>query len=126
MPLTTPLRNAMLSAINTQLNGGSLELYTASFTTLLATFTLPSPAFGTPSNGSMGANAIAAVNAVATGAAESWRLKSSGGAVQWEDDTADAISESTGTGIIKLNQANTNITQGQQVSISSWTISQPA
>lgn len=127
MPLSTNARNAMLDALTALMNGGSLQLATdGTFATILATFTLPNPAFGASSNGVATANAIANVNAAASGNAEAWRVRNSSNTVVWDRSDAGAVSESGGGGAIVLNQASTAIVSGQTVSIGSFTITQPA
>ena len=83
--------NAEANAVGTLMTGGSVEIYTgsqpataatAASGTLLATVTL-----GTAGSASAGVVAMpdpASVNAVATGTAGWFRVKSSGGATVWD------------------------------------------
>jgi len=88
--------------------------------TLLATLTLPNPAFGASSAGVATANAISAVAASATGTAGWFRAKS-GGAATVLDGSATATG---GGGDMQLN--STSLVSGVNVQITSWTVTMPA
>jgi hypothetical protein len=116
-------RNASVDAVNTQLNGGTVEIRTGTAAaidsaptgTVLATFTIAATAFGAASSGSSTANAISDVTAGAAGTqiAGHYVAKTSGGAA--------ARNGAVG---IELTINNTSITNGDNVSITSWTYAQ--
>jgi hypothetical protein len=115
-------RNASVDAVNTQLNGGTVEIRTGSAAaidstptgTVLATFAVAATAFASASSGSATANAISAVTAGATGTAGHYVAKTSGG--------APARNGTVGS---ELTINNASITSGDNVSITSWAYSQP-
>lgn len=124
--LSNEAASAKAQAIKDLLAGGILRIYTGSAPTnaddaatgtLLATFTLPSPAFGTPANGVMTANAIADVTAAASGTAAYWRALGAGVNV-----ICQGTAGTSGTSMI-LN--STTFTSGGVVSVVSWTYTQP-
>jgi hypothetical protein len=88
--------------------------------TLLATLTLPNPAFGAASSGVATANAITAVAASATGTAGWFRAKSGGGATVLDG----SCTATGGGGDMQLN--STSLTSGVNVQITSWTVTMPA
>jgi hypothetical protein len=114
-------RNASVDAVNTQLNGGTVEIRTGTAAaidsaptgTVLATFTIAATAFGAASSGSSTANAISDVTAGATGTAGHYVAKTSGG----------AASRNGAVGA-ELTINNASITSGDNVSITSWTFAQ--
>jgi hypothetical protein len=114
-------RNASVDAVNTQLNGGTVEIRTGSAAaidsaptgTVLATFTIAATAFASASSGSAAANAISDVTAGATGTAGHYVAKTSGGAAS-----------RNGTVGSELTINNASITSGDTVSITSWTFAQ--
>jgi hypothetical protein len=91
-------RNAELDAIAPLANGGKLRLYTGAqpatpetaigAQVLLAEWTMPTPAFGAAAAGVITANAITAVNALATGQATWFRLVKSDGVTPLWDGSA--------------------------------------
>lgn len=122
-------RNAMLSALAALWNGGTIEIRTgakpatpgaAATGTLLATVSLPSPAFGSPAAGVINLNDPPAVSGVASGAAGWCRVLSSS-AAPVQDGTVTA----TGGGG-DLTLSTTSITPGLSVDITGGTITQPA
>lgn len=126
----TSARNAAVDAVVDLLDAGgagSIEIRTgakpaapgdAATGTLLATLTLPATAFGSSVGGTANLNAVAAVNAAASGDAGYFRAKSGAGT---------AIFDGTvGTAGADLNLNSVTITAGGQVSITSGTFSQPA
>jgi hypothetical protein len=77
----TPVRNTLADAIATLVDGGSgagkLKIYSASFATLLATFTLPDPAFAAASSGKIVGDSISSTTGSATGTAAVFRVTDS-------------------------------------------------
>ena len=114
-------RNASIDAVNTQLNGGTLEIRTGTAAaidstptgTVLATFTIAATAFGAASSGTSTAAAISGVTAGATGTAGHYVAKTSGGAA--------ARNGAVGS---ELTINNASITSGDAVSVTSWTFAQ--
>jgi hypothetical protein len=114
-------RNASIDAVNTQLNGGTVEIRTGTAAaidssptgTVLATFTIAATAFASAASGTSTANAISDVTAGATGTAGHYVAKTSGG----------AASRNGAVGA-ELTIDNTSITNGDTVSITSWTFAQ--
>lgn len=124
MQLAIAGRNAALDAINTLLNGGTIEIRTGAAAaidsaptgTVLATLTINATAFGAASAGSATANAITDVTATAAGTAGHYVAKDSGGNAE-RNGTAGV----SGTDMI-LNTVTFGI--GDDVSVVSWTIAQ--
>jgi len=131
-----PLRLAD-SARNASVNGvvdlldvggaGSIKIYTgtqpatpatAASGTLLATVTLPNPAFGSSSGGSASLNDPASVNAVATGTAGWARFADGAGAVVFDGQ----VTATSGGGVVELS--STSLTSGAPVDITGGTASQ--
>ena len=136
--MTTRLSNASaLAAANAvvdQLDGaaGTLEIRTgaaptnvedADSGTLLATFTLPAPAFGAAADGAPNAvataNSITGVTAAATGTAGHFRVKANGGTALWQGSCGATSSGEN------MELSNTSIATGQDVDITSWTFTLP-
>ena len=119
-------RNAAINAVNALINSGTVEIRTgapasvdsAPTGTVLATFTLGNPAFGTASAGSSSANLPSDATASASGTAAHYVVKDSSGNVE-----RNGTAGTSGTDMI-LN--NTTFTTGDTVSITSWSFSQPA
>lgn len=125
--------NAVVDRLDDGPAAGLLRIYTgappvnvedAATGTLLAELTLSDPAFGNAADS--GGSAQAAANSIAsdlsadaTGVAGWWRaVDSNGNGVIQGDVTAAG-----GGGDLQLD--NTSIAAGQEVSISSWTVTQP-
>ncbi len=119
------LKNARLDQIATALgNGAKLQIYDGSqpanpdtavtSQVKLAELTCGSPFAGSASSGVLTANAITAANAVATGTASWFRLTTSGGSAK--------LDGTVGTSTSDLIIDNTSINSGQQVSVSSLTV----
>ena len=120
--LPSATRNAQADAVGTLMSGGSVEIRTGSQPaaasdtatgTLLATVTL-----GTAPSASSGTVSMpdpASVNAVATGTAGWFRVKSSGGATVW-----DGAIGAEGT------LSSTSIVSGNPVDLSAVTYTVPA
>ena len=124
MQLAIAGRNASIDAVNTLLNGGTIEIRTGAAAaidsaptgTVLATLTINSTAFGTASAGSASFNAISDVTASAAGTAAHYVAKDSGGNAE-----RNGTAGTSGTDMI-LN--NTTFGIGDDVSITSWTYAQ--
>jgi hypothetical protein len=119
------LKNARLDQIASALgNGAKLQIYdgsqpanpdtAVSSQVKLAELTCGSPFAGAASSGVLTANAITAANAVATGTASWFRLTTSGGTAK--------LDGTVGTSTSDLIIDNTSINSGQQVSVSSLTV----
>lgn len=119
-------RNAAIDAVNALINSGTVEIRTgapasvdsAPTGTVLATFTLGNPAFGTASAGSSSANLPSDATASTDGTAAHYVVKDSSGNVE-----RNGTAGTSGTDMI-LN--NATFTTGDTVSITSWSFSQPA
>lgn len=119
---------AAADAITALVNGGDLRIRDGTQPAagdgtpdgnILATFTLPSPAFGgavdANPHAEATANAIAGVNASATGTATYYEVRDSGGTVRW---TGVVSTTAAGTGDLQIE--DTALTSGNPVSIASW------
>jgi hypothetical protein len=130
--IATASRNVAADAVVDRLDAGgagTVEIRTgtqpataedAATGTLLATLTLPNPAFGSAAAGVATANAIAAVAAVATNTAGWFRAKSGGGATVLDG----SCTATGGGGDMQLN--STSLTSGVNVQITSWVVTMPA
>lgn len=125
--LSAGTSNAVVDAITARVNGGTIKVYsgTAPATpddavtgTLLATFTLGSPAFGSASSRSASLNAVASTTWVANGTAGWFRAANSSGTAQFDGDAATAGEE--------LNLSSVTATTGGAVSLTSGTMTGPA
>lgn len=117
---STAAKNAACDAVVDLLDSGAgangtLEILDTDGTTVLVTFNLPSPAFGSASDGDAEANAITDASASASGTAASYRAKDTDGNVVW----TGSVTATGGGGDMILD--NTSINAGQNVSITSWT-----
>lgn len=123
---------AMCNACVDLVDGGSVEIYdgaqpagadSSTAATVLATLTLPSPAFGNATDANPGAtataNAIATATASATGTASWFRVKDSGGVARWDGD----VTATGGGGDMEVD--STSIQSGGDVTVNSWTVTQP-
>ena len=129
--LSDSVRNAKVDAAVDKLDvggAGSIKIYTgsqpatpatAASGTLLATVTLPNPAFGSSSGGSASMNDPASVNASATGTAGWARFADGAGAVCFDGD----VTATGGGGVVTLS--STSLTSGAPVDITGGTYSQP-
>ena len=129
--ITNALARTLLAAKTDQFNGGTIKLYTgaapantetAATGTLLATLTFANPAF-TLNAASNGADAVATANAItrddaadATGTAGYYRIVTSGGTTI---DQGTCGESGSGADLILVD---TDITAGEPVEISSFTI----
>lgn len=124
MQLSIEGRNASVSAVNTLLDGGTVEIRTgapaaidsAPTGTVLATLIMNATAFGAASNGSASYNPLADVLASANGLAGHYVAKDSGGNPQ-RNGTA-------GTSGADMTLNSDSFTIGDDVSIVSWTYGQ--
>lgn len=120
---STTLKNARLDAITTAIGtSGKMKIYTAGTTTcsgtLIVTLPLSSTAAASASSGVLTFNSITTTAASNSGTAAC-------GTITKSDDTVvvDGLSVSTSGANINLN--NTSINSGQNVAISSFTITHP-
>lgn len=121
MQLAIAGRNASVNAVNTLLNGGTLEIRTGAAAaidgapagTVLATLTINATAFGAASAGSATYNAIVDVTATAAGTAGHYVAKDSAG-----------NAERNGTVGVEMTLNNTTFGIGDDVSVTGWTFSQ--
>jgi hypothetical protein len=130
MRVSIAVRDDMIDAFTAALNGGSIRFYDGSrpATTetaistqvLLVTLTFNATAFGASSSASASANAIGSGTVAATGAATWARLVNSSGTA-----VADATVTATGGGG-DIQMDGVDFGAGGTVSLSSFTISQPA
>jgi hypothetical protein len=127
MSLTVPTasRNAMCNALVDLLDVGSgqstgdLRFYTASFATLLATLLFSNPAFGNSATGTATASAITAdSSADASGTAAVWRAR--------DRDGTTVLEGTCGTSGQDINFNTVTWTAGDNISVSSLTITVPA
>ena len=120
--------NAIVDTIDVGAGTAKLQLRTgarptnltdAASGTLLAEFSLPNPCFGASSGGTATANAITAVTGSASGTVGHFRVV---------DRDANPVldSDSVGTSGTELVLNTTTIASGADVSITSWTGTQPA
>lgn len=116
--LRSTVCDAFVDAIDTG-GAGTIEIYTSAFGTLLAVLTFSATAFGAASNGVATADAITAdASANATGTAAVARVKNGAGTTLFE--------MTVGTIGADINFNSVAFTSGSEVSISSFTITQPA
>lgn len=120
--------NAVVDAIVDRLDGGTVKVYSgskpaspddAATGTLLATFTLPTPAFGAAATKSATLNTVAATTGVADGTAGWCRFANSSATAQ-----IDGTCGTSGSGA-ELILSTTAITNGGAVSALTGTISVP-
>lgn len=124
MELAIAGRNASIDAVNTLLNGGTLEIRTGTAAsidsaptgTVLATLNINATAFSAASAGSATYNAIVDVTATGAGTAGHYVAKDSGGNAE-----RNGTAGTSGTDMI-LN--NTTFGIGDDVSVTSWTYAQ--
>jgi len=137
MRISTDVRNGLASAFATAVDAGTgdskLQLYSgarpATFGDtpggdLLAELTLPATTFGAPATGVLTANAIAATTGTAAagagGTVVGWfRVVDGDGAVVEDSDSVGT----SGTELV-LNQAS--VFEGEDVSVTGWTVTMPA
>lgn len=121
--IATGVRNSMcdafVDAIDAGVGAGTLKIYTAAFGTLLATLTFSDPAFGAAAAGTATASAITAdASADNSGTAAVFRIADSG---------ATTVCEGTvGTSGADINFNTVSWTAGDNISVSSMTVTMPA
>lgn len=126
--LNDAARNRQVDSMGDDFNSATLKIYTgaqpaaggAATGTLLVTITLPADAMAAAAAGVASKSGTWSGTAVATGIAGWFRVESSAGA-RWYDG---AVTATGGGGEIEL--ASTSITSGQTVTVTSFTITQPA
>jgi hypothetical protein len=121
--LTTAARNAACNGVVDLIDAGSgagtLRIYTASFATLLATLTFSDPAFGNAATGVATASAITAdSSADATGTAAVFRF--------YDSDSTEVLSGTVGTSGADINFNTVSWTSGDNISVTSLTVTMPA
>ena len=124
MQLAIAGRNASIDAVNTLLNGGTLEIRTGSAAAIdgapsgsvLATLSINATAFAAASAGSASFNAIVDATATGAGTAGHYVAKDSGGNAE-----RNGTAGTSGTDMI-LNSNTFGI--GDDVSITGWTYAQ--
>jgi hypothetical protein len=121
---TASVRNAMCDLVVDQLDDGNIYIYDSTETTLLATHTFSSPAFGDAGaslEGQASANSITDATASTDSTAAVAQLCDSTGNII----VKCSVSGSTGDGDIKLSTTSSDLAEGQTVSISSLTYTAP-
>lgn len=126
-------RNAIVDSVVDALDAGAgagiIRIYsgaqpatadTAPSGTLLATITLPDPAFGAAAAGSASAGAIAAAAATTTGTAGWFRALDSALVTVLDG----SVTATGGGGDMQLN--TTSLVSGVDVDITTWTVTMPA
>lgn len=121
--MTTAARNAAADAVvdlvDAGAGAGKLKIYTTGLGTLLATLTFSDPAFGAASTGVCTASAITSDTAADdTGTAAVFTVTDS--------NDAEVFRGTVGTSGADLNLNTVAITAGVEVSVSSFTYTQPA
>lgn len=126
--LNDAARNRQVDSIGDDFNNGTLKIYTgsqpaaggAASGTLLVTITLPADAMAAGSGGVASKSGTWSGTAGDTGTAGWFRIESSAGS-RWYDG---AVTATGGGGEIELT--STSITSGQTVTITSFSVTQPA
>lgn len=126
--LNDAARNRQVDSIGDDFNNGTLKIYTgsqpaaggAATGTLLVTITLPADAMAAGSGGVASKSGTWSGTAGDTGTAGWFRIESSAGS-RWYDG---AVTATGGGGEIELT--STSITSGQTVTITSFSVTQPA
>lgn len=126
--LNDAARNRIADSVGDDFNNATLKIYTgtqpaaggAATGTLLVTITLPADAMGAAASGVASKSGTWTGTPGNTGTAEWFRIESSAGS-RWYDG---AVTATGGGGDLEL--ASTTINSGVPVTISSFTITQPA
>ncbi len=128
MKISNAARSAMVDALTALLDGGTIEIRTgaaptntsdADSGTLLAELTFDDPAFGAASNGVAAAGTITPDSSTpATGTAQHFRMKASGGAV--------VVQGTVSTSGADMNFNTTSFVSGGTCSLTSGSVTQPA
>ena len=123
----TALRNAQADALGDNFDGGTLKIYTgaqpasandAASGSLLATITIPTPAFGTAASGAIDKAGTWSVVATGTGTAGWARMESAAGAKKMDFSVAESAAD-----LIIDNDA---VVTGGVVTVTGLTITTPA
>ncbi len=135
--LSQGLRDSQIGNVRTLFNGGILEIRSGSQPaagndaptgTLLASITLPNPGWSAASSGQIALTGTwQDASADATGTAGWFRLRQSadGGGSSTTDERIDGTISATGGGG-DMTLDNVSITAGQQITINTFTLAQPA
>jgi hypothetical protein len=115
--LSTTARNAACNGVVDLLDGGSISLQTSG-SAVVATLTLPSPAFGAAATGVAAMNTVAANTASGTGTVTKAVFKNSGG--------TDIFTATVGTSGADINLSSVTFNTGDSVEITSYSHTQPA
>lgn len=126
--LNDAARNRQVDSIGDDFNSATLKIYTgtqpaagaAATGTLLVTITLPGDAMAASASGSAAKSGTWSGTAGNTGTAGWFRIESSAG-TRWYDG---AVTATAGGGEIELS--STSITSGQVITITSFSVTQPA
>lgn len=122
--ISSTARNNRSSSLNTDVGtSAKLRFYNGArpttggaATTLLAELTCNATAFGTAASGVLTVNAITAANASATSTATWFRVVTSALAFVFDGDVNTTGSD--------LNVSSVSFTSGQQISVTSWTLTE--
>ena len=118
--LATALRNARADAITTYSGDGALlRLYTASYSTLLVELVCDAPLAPGASGGVLTFNPVASGECVASGDAALAKLFKSDGTTMVIQGLT--VTDSSGSGQVKLDQTGTALSTGQTVTLTSAT-----
>ena len=118
MTLNTDSRNELAAALGALFNSGTLEIRTSGGTTLLATITLPNPAFGSPSAGAVAKSGTWSATAVASGIARLGRFISS--------DTNKTMELTIAESAAEMIIDDEDVVNGGTVTVNTCVLTQPA
>jgi hypothetical protein len=113
----TATRNELASALGALFNAGTLEIRTAA-DAVLATITLPNPAFGSPSTGVISKSGTWSATATGSGVARKGVFISSDTNKTMEVDVAETAAD--------MIIDDEDIVSGGTVTVTAYTITQPA
>lgn len=138
MRLTTGARNAILDGTagwRPMFAGGKLDIYTGSQPatpdlapsgTLLASITLPSPCFAAASSGAIAKTGTWQDSSANASGTAGWARFKASGDDDSEDDAKVRMDVDVGEGAGELQIDNEDINAGQSVTVTAFTITQPA
>lgn len=109
-------RNAACNGVVDLLDGGTIELQTSG-DAVIATLSLPTPAFGAATTGAAAMNSVSAATAAAAGTVTKAVFKNSGGTAVFT-----ATVDTTGADI---NLSSVTFNSGDSVEITAYTHTQP-
>ena len=118
MTLNANSRNELAAALGALFNSGTLEIRTSGGASLLATITLPATAFGSPSTGVVAKSGSWTATASGSGTARVGRFISS--------DTNKTMEVTIAESAAEMIIDDEDIVSGGTVTISTFTITQPA